>query len=35
MQTFWWLCFIFIGVPAFWFVVYHIVKSLDKGGGSL
>ena len=34
METLGWLAFLFIGVPAFWFIVYQIVKNLDKGGGS-
>jgi hypothetical protein len=34
MVTFWWLCFIFIGIPLFWIAVYLIVKSFNKGGGS-
>jgi hypothetical protein len=34
MDTLFWLAFIFLVVPAFWWVVYNIVKGFDKGGGS-
>ena len=34
MGTLGWLAFIFIFVPAFWVIVYIIVKGFDKGGGS-
>jgi len=34
METLLWLAFLFIGVPAFWYVCYMIVKGFDKGGGS-